>query len=521
MTEIVPDELKKFKTSCFAHVTDLIESAKLLLNGEKYNLVFHISALALEEMGKLKLATVEMMRKHRGIDEPGPLSKWIEDHEGKLFWALWTPTFSKEQITRKKVEEFKKLAKNIHQKRLNSLYLSVEKPDELPSEVVSKDDAKMLFDLAESILKAEKDSELRNPSEDEVKVLLWFADVSRDKNWSPYIFSGESLDKLQELGSERNWIFWLKAKYEEWKEQSKNLLMNELNRPRPEGEGVHKPKWKLTLKFVSLTHYISKKSKAFDWWNAGIIHDKLYPTNDRNAVKVELTLPAGIPIVGAPDAGMFAFQRLLVAFNISTFGFFWWSKLQVKKSRFDNVLDLSAHASIETKEDVYEFLGPQTELTEKDTYNIGLCFSHLSRLGNSDAWAPFNEYLIGLGFIAKTDIFLGFAGAAFQSFYSSLKGGMVIFGDWDGKSDYSIVFKEYFSDLFPEMSDEQKSHYFALGLAFEAPTPKSENPSLENAWAMKIVCDGYFLRNIREQIERDITKERETSKEQVTEENKC
>ena len=49
-------------------------------------------------------------------DEPR-LMDWVEDHERKLFWALWTPGFGKQQITANQLQQFQSLSKSIHELR--------------------------------------------------------------------------------------------------------------------------------------------------------------------------------------------------------------------------------------------------------------------------------------------------------------------------------------------------------------------------------------------------------------------
>lgn len=46
----------------------------------------------------------------------------LEDHEKKLFSALWGPSFAREKITRQQIEQIRKLAANIHTRRLEYLY---------------------------------------------------------------------------------------------------------------------------------------------------------------------------------------------------------------------------------------------------------------------------------------------------------------------------------------------------------------------------------------------------------------
>jgi hypothetical protein len=58
-------------------------------------------------------------------DEDQISPKWIEDHERKLFWALWTPSIAAGKLTGKFIQELQALARQIHERRLASLYVEV------------------------------------------------------------------------------------------------------------------------------------------------------------------------------------------------------------------------------------------------------------------------------------------------------------------------------------------------------------------------------------------------------------
>jgi AbiV family abortive infection protein len=116
------EEIEPILNACLLNAERLLSSAKLVMAPGQYHVGYHLAALAMEEIGKAGLIFVESMDlKNEPEQEDSRLSKWMEDHERKLFWAIWLPAFGIEADWRT-IPKHMEFAKGIHETRLQTLY---------------------------------------------------------------------------------------------------------------------------------------------------------------------------------------------------------------------------------------------------------------------------------------------------------------------------------------------------------------------------------------------------------------
>src|ERR1700712_3442747 len=123
---------------CLEQARSFIEAGGGLGEGGWHHIVYHLSLLALEEVGKASMLSARM------ISHPGLDSSWIErsldNHRRKLQWAVWSPVT---RIDPSDFEAAREFAERAHALRLASLYVDAkaELTDLPPGEQVSSRDA--------------------------------------------------------------------------------------------------------------------------------------------------------------------------------------------------------------------------------------------------------------------------------------------------------------------------------------------------------------------------------------------
>jgi AbiV family abortive infection protein len=112
------DQTRQDVEACFGNARDLLRAAKRLLEDERLpNISFHLAVLALEEIGKAVMIGARDIT--RAVDgETIFIDKRLDDHVFKLFWALWTPSIARGNISREEFESVRGLAKTMHEDRL-------------------------------------------------------------------------------------------------------------------------------------------------------------------------------------------------------------------------------------------------------------------------------------------------------------------------------------------------------------------------------------------------------------------
>jgi AbiV family abortive infection protein len=267
-----PDE--PFYKGCLDHTADALKGARALYDAGMHHFAFHLALLALEEIGKLEV--VLMGRVSTEENAASYKKKVMDDHVGKLFWAFWGPTFTKDLMEPKQIEWHQELAKKLHAKRLRGLY--VEEPIAgifiPPADQVSKEETLRLIEFAENRLEMQRQHEPAILTEEEKADLVWFRAAKDDLQKKVFIFSPASMKKLQEVGNARDWMKWLRATVAEQEADLVALAEAEMKREVQEGD-IDRPKWEMRVRIKTNSHII--KPKACNAWERA-----------RDAVQVDL-----------------------------------------------------------------------------------------------------------------------------------------------------------------------------------------------------------------------------------------
>lgn len=400
-----------------AHAEDLLAAARELL--ERFpHLAYHLAVLALEELGRGVLLVIR-----DGVTEEAErraLSEGMEDHEAKLFWALWSPT-SSEPLTATQIDEFRVLARRIHEERKAGLYFNPS-ADALPREAITADEARQVIALGEARVGMDKNRRWAPKGSKQVEDIVWFGGVLRDQPLRDFVFGSASIARLNELRSVPKWVRWLREQVEESERRAEQSARDELARERPQGGKALEPKWRMTFRVYSDSHSI--RARPLNLWNDANEWVKLRQARSDELI-VDLTMPKAVLAGAVWPASYSLAQRLLLALNISTFGFFWWQRREHLTRFYERLED------VERGEDVVvERAGPLTVswgehqvLDDRAIRRSLLCFAMLPTAAGELADEAFGHYLRGLALIAKTDVHLQFDANVFEEFLLALQAG--------------------------------------------------------------------------------------------------
>jgi AbiV family abortive infection protein len=498
------DEVSKIVDCCLLNADRLLSAAKDARKPGQTHISYHLATLALEEVGKASMIAVSSLREPRTMgaetneEEQRPVD-WIDDHQRKLFWALYIPTFGKEQITVEQIYGFQDLARGIHEMRLATLYVNPSDPG--AQESVSDDDLERLLSLTEARINMEKLTKLRELNQEERDLLEWFFRGVDDPQLKPIIMSGHSHQKLLELkGDAKSWMAWLRESVDESNRISSEFMAKEMARLEPQGAEKIEPKWRMKIRLRSWSHSIRPKPLAD--WNKKVEGIKLFPTKNKNELLVEFTLPKQVPVEGVWSGGMHVCWLFVASLNIATTGYFWWYLPEFVSRYYEELTDLESQASLLVERNPRLVISwGNLALKEPVLSSVGLIFAHVSRLDQSQREA-YGRYYRALSLLAKNDIFLQFERNVIVEFYEAFRSGILSYADWDGSPhtfDGAVdrVFREMMGDS--EISTHQKE---ILHLAGELASgkPSTKQVTLEEVGKMKINCDVYFTIRARREV---------------------
>ncbi|PYU47943.1 MAG: hypothetical protein DMG48_22040 [Acidobacteria bacterium] len=503
MAEI--DKINPVIQACLSNAEHLLNAAKDVRKPGQNHIGYHLAALALEEIGKITMIVVSAVNptssKGGGEDDDPDSIKLTEDHERKLFWALWAPSLEAGQITADQFREVQSLSKRIHELRLASLYVDPASP--IPQYEVSDQDLEALISLTDARLNIQKLTKFRELDGPARQVLEWFYRAVDDPQLKMLVFARSSLDKLTEFGGDSNrWMTWLRDQVDEMNATSQKLLQEELLRVDPGDAQGNEPKWQMKIRLMSWSHSIRPKPLAA--WNRGVHHIKLFPTKtDRKELLVQFVLPKKILIQGLWAAGMQMSWTFTIALNIGSLGYFWWYTPTFVSKYYEELFDLESNTAVvaERNPQLVVSWGNQA-LNDRDLSNVGSMFAHLLSVMMSHRGA-YDRYFQGLALIAKNDLFGQCELPIVRQFYGAFKEGMAAYGDWDGQpTTFATAIEKAFEEF-----QHGSEFSAAMKLTLQLATDKTTDPrsvTLEDAIKMKAYCDGYFLTRAKKDLQQKI-----------------
>jgi AbiV family abortive infection protein len=439
-------EIEPILNACLLNAERLLNSAKSVMAPGQYHVAYHLAALAMEEIGKAGLIFIESMDLRSDLeDEESRLSRWMEDHERKLFWALWLPTVGIEADWRT-IPKHLELAKGIHETRLQALYFDPAYPN--AQDEITEERAERLVGLTESRLEMERVKRYRELDEKERSDMQWFSFATRNPEMKPSIFSKQSMAKQIELQDDRTgWIRWLRELFEGQARKAMEQAQIEMQRQRPDGEERFADKWKLRIRLKSWSHSI--RPNQLTGWNKGVDKIKLIHTTDRNDLIVEFLIGKNVLMGDLWGFGMNSCVMFLCALNISTGGFFWWY-LPVFTSRFyDTITDLESehHVIVERVPELRISWGHMVLKEDDLLRQMPMVYSYIVQAGE-DEQKFYRHYFGMLGMMAKNDLFFQFEHNLVVGFMECFEMALITYKDWDGTPEtYNDAVAAVFSRL--------------------------------------------------------------------------
>jgi len=502
-----PDAFLNLYKACLASAETFLNAAREVRKPGQDHVAYHLAVMALEEIGKASMILMSSAREsilgesEEAEDESLRRADWLEDHERKLFWAMWVPSFGFGRITADQIREYRSLARSIHATRLATLYFDPSYPK--AQEDLSKQELDSLFSLAEVRLNMERLNEFQDLDITARQNAEWFYKAIDDPQLKMFVLSQDSLSKLTELGGDaKAWMIWLRGQIEEMNRASEQLLQQELQRTEPGEEEGNKSKWEMKIRLRSWSHSI--RPGPLNPWNKGSKWIKLFPTADKNELLVQFTLQKKIPIEGLWHGGWHVSYLFVISLNIGTCGYFWWYLPTFVSRFYEEIVDLEVESRLQIEGNLRLVVswGHQA-LKEPQLNNVAVVFGHVARLAPNQRIA-YDRYFRGLSLLAKNDMFCQFEERILVEFSESFRAGLEAYGDWDGATEtfaaaVEKILGEFWGGGGP--SDDMRG---LLHLAAEVVNKKlpSRPITLEEVVKLKIYCDLYFLTRARRDFQK-------------------
>lgn len=478
-----------FRKLCLSNSEDALRSAEILLDKKVNHIVFHLSVLAMEEIGKIFIGWYQLTSEEKWGKEKHNIP--LDDHIKKLFWAIWGPTLGKEKITKEHLDEINNMASNLHAKRLDGLYTDLL-DEQASSTKISDDEAKELVQFVRSRLELAK---IEGEVKEEIEInedMNWFIQATDNSVRRIFIFGNEAQEKLAELGDATQWISWLR-KYYEKEEADLNLLMEEELKRKEFVEQKYKDKWKMKLKIISPSHSI--RANIFNSFNQRYKFISLSKGGDNHTLIIEMIFGQNITAINLWQHGWFASKLFVAALNVSTNGIFYWNINVDSDKYYERIQDLESDKQLSVKLEngfKLDWKSRGLVLTEEHLHLAFIVFDYFSSFLGKDEFKPIDEYISGLGMLAKIDIHLRFEEEVFKLFYNSLKNALVNNEDYDSIKDI----KDFAYEQINKIITDREEFYLIMSLGEQLQEKQKQLPkaiSLTEVIAIKQYCGVYLM----------------------------
>ncbi len=495
----LPSWVKNAKDACYFNADSHLNAAHILLDSENSSAAYHHGVIALEEVGKAELLTMNWLAQSRS--KRGYRS-WMDDHLKKLFWSLWGPSFGQELITMEQIQSYQGFAKSIHETRLGSLYVDIagEEPTII---VIDREQALSLIKLTQTRLEMSKLHHGDDFSVERKGILKWFLDAPDDPDKRKFIFSGTSQKKLIELGDIWEWVKWLHDESEQSEKIALEMVQKELDRQTLDESEQDNPKWRLRIRLHCPSHSIRKSELRK--WNEDNDWIKLESVDrSRHELIVDMTLRKNLPIQALWHAGLGVVRWFISALNIGTFGFFWFTKAEYTGTFYESVIDLENNAEVHVERSPkLEFDWGNHALKSDLLARVSTCLVGLPNPQERKLHEPFNWYLTGIACLAKTDVHVPMVVDAFRGFYFAWKKAMIQYGEIDIDADAPKILGDQIAEMFPKEHEDQKN-YVDLCKGIEKGLPDHDKITLNEVGCMKVLCDFRLQQILRKSAEEKI-----------------
>lgn len=489
----IDPEMAKALEACLCHARDLVASAKLTHDAGRSNIAYHLATLALEELGRRELLAVQFIAAQEVVPPTWPV-KHSSDHVQKLFWCFFGASFLGQKMNKSDFVSMKSLAEIIHANRLAGLYVGHDEHGvNIPAEAISADQASSLISFAEARIELAASSTLRTeiPVED-VALERWFMRTSENPEQRRFVFSRASVEKLEELIDAKTWMLWLKAEIEKREAEQQAAAQAEIQRGR--GTGA-KDKWRIRVRLVSESHAV--RPKVLSAWNDRVEWIKLTAVGGKGnkGLFVDLLLRDDVQVQTLFHLGWGIARQFVVALNIATLGYWWWTPMDKDGRYYERIDDLVTKAQVQLT------MGPSLgmtwdevrPLTEEDLGRLTQCFIALPGPEKAGQDTPYGHYIAGLTMLALNDVHLRMEGQAFYDFYLALQGMMHEAGLAAATDDFPDKALAFIDEMFAGF--DERAAYERLFRAAEARAPL-DPLSVKEVVFMKLFCDTFFLRRI-------------------------
>ena len=475
--------------TCITNAKRFVNAAKKLNGVTTRHIRYHLSVLALEEMGKIEMLNLSYAAYGQLAESKQPRFE-DDNHVKKLFMAFQTVTLGRQLLTKELHESHRELAKSIHEKRKQTLYVDISNPIK-PETLISNRELNTLMKMAEYGVKAvaargKLDKSVKQ-SDQKIKEFDWFFGAVDDNEEKSFVFSGEANLKLVELGDLGQWVSWLYAQHLERVKESEEIIKSEMNRESTKRVNDEEfiPKWTAKIKIYSHSHTI--RNRELQRYSKGLDGFKFYQGKDSKWLNIDVRHSDAIKIDRVWNQTELLGNLLFVSLNVGSVGLFTWAEPADRSKYIEKLIDEerpSYRAAVSKQVEGEVEWNNSHILKESDLNNVFRFFSFVSdNRENENLRKSIGSYATGINLFSVSNVHLNLDRDSFKCFYDSVLSAAIGLGDTKSEKSFQADIKVY---LDADLSGEFDS------VLAKIDSYKTIGITADDVFRMKLLCDLYF-----------------------------
>lgn len=480
-----------FRNLCLRNAADSIKAAEELLTKKVNHIVYHLSLLALEEVGKIFMYWIQI-NQTQNWDEHN-LKITMDDHVKKIFYAIWGPSIGTSLISKSQIEEHQFMASTLHNKRLETLYGDINDTLQSSMKITDEETIAVLNFVRSRYALASIEGEVNT----EISVdpnMDWFEEFLKMPGKKNYVFGKDAQEKLIELDDVNAWIIWLKTNHEKEEEELAELAKKELARKPSLNFKTLKPKWLITFTIITPSHSIPPTilSTINKKWNEQI---KLFPGKNKHTLIVKNTLYENTHVSELWDQGWLSCKLYVIALNAATaLSLFYWHTNKDIDKYYDTIKDLETGRNLEVRISpslTFNWSDRKAHLTEQNLELAFMVYRHLIGLEDKEDAQAIMDYSAALAMYAKTDVHLRLEKSAFNLFYLSFFRLIHNHHKIDSEANFADVAFYQIEGMLKGRTEFDIA--MKIGEELQSNVNLSHSITLREVAAMKNYCDLFIL----------------------------
>jgi len=253
-------------------------------------------------------------------------------------------------------------------------------------------------------------------------------------------------------------------------------------------------RWRIRIRVETQAHSI--RPGVLKEWNETVRWVKFIPvqgSKNKTELILEIMLGDNVPMGAVWTLGLRMAQMTIMALNLATSGFCWWSIPRQRSRYYEKIEDLeTGHELRVERSDLNVFWDRRPALTKVHVHNLAMCLGKLPGPNDMKRAVTYDFYLAGLTFVSLSDVHMPCEQQAFGNFVQFLKGLLVEAQYMRPGETAAKAMGRALKERYAELDQDQYEALVGLIEAFEGGAGNGQKITPGDVYLTKLLCEDVY-----------------------------